>query len=99
MIGLGPVAPNGYIEIFLEEGWMLATIVDEENLGFYRLVKMGKFVFFSIYSTHLKLPISKPFFHSHNSQDLQYVSIIKSYIYTFNHKIKLTYLNANKSEK
>ena len=34
MIGLGPVAPDGLIEIFLEEGWMLATMVDEENLGF-----------------------------------------------------------------
>ena len=78
---------------------MLATMIDEENLEFYRLVKMGKIAFFSIYSTHLKLPISEPFFHSHNSQNLQDVSVIKSYIYTFNHKIKLTYLNANKSEK
>ena len=78
---------------------MLATIVDEENLRFNRLVKMGKFGFFSIYSAHLKLPISKLVFHSHNIQNLQDVSVIKNYIYTFNHKIKLTYLNANKSEK
>ena len=64
---------------------MLATIVDEENLGFYRLVKMGKFAFFSIYSTHLKLPISKLLFDTHNSQNVQDLSIVKSYIYTFNH--------------
>ena len=34
MICLGPVAPKGYIEIFLGEDLMLATMVDEENLGF-----------------------------------------------------------------
>ena len=32
----------------------------------FRLVKMVKFGFFSIYFTHLKLPISKLIFHSHN---------------------------------
>ena len=78
---------------------MLPTRVDKENLRFYRLVKMGKFAFFSIYSTIFKLPILGLVFHSHNSQNLQDVPVIKSYIYTFNHKIKLTYLNANKSEK
>ena len=76
---------------------MLATMVDEENLGFYRVVKMGKFGLFSIHSTHLKLPTSKLLFHSHNSQNLQDLSVIKSYIYTFNQKLKLTYLNAKKS--
>ena len=75
---------------------MLATMVDEENLGFYRLVKIGKLGFLSIYSTHLKLPVSKLVFHSDNSENLQDVSVIKSYIYTFNHKIKLPYLNAKK---
>ena len=78
---------------------MLATVVDEENLGFYKLVKIAKFWLFSIYSTHLKLPILELFFPSHNSQILQDVSVIQRYIYTFSHKIKLTYLNANKSEK
>ena len=45
--------------------WLMKKICD------FRLVKMGKFCFFSIYSTHLRLPISKPIFHSHNSQNLQ----------------------------
>ena len=74
-------------------------MVDEENLGVYSLIKMGKFGLFSIYSTHLKQPISKLVFHSHKCQNLQDMSVIKSYIYTFNHKIKLTCLNNNKSEK
>ena len=78
---------------------MLATTVHEENLGFYRVVKMRKFGFFSLYCTHLKLPISEFVFHSHNSQNVQDLSIVKSYIYTFNHKIKLTYLDTKKSEK
>ena len=65
----------------------------------FRLVKMVKFGFFSIYFTHLKLPILKLIFHSHNSCNLQDVWVIESYIYTFSHKIKLTYLTANKSEK
>ena len=78
---------------------MLATMVAEEKLVSYSLVKIGKFGFFSIYSTHLKLPISELVFDLHNSQNLQDVSAIKSYIYTFNHKIKLPYLNPHKSEK
>ena len=57
---------------------MLPTMVDAENLGFYTLVKMGKFGFFLIYSAHLKLPISRLVFHSHNIQNLQNVSVIKS---------------------
>ena len=77
---------------------MLATMVDEENLGF-QTSQNGKIWLSSIYSTHLKLPISKLIFHSHNSQNLQDMQVIKSYIYTFSHKIELTYLNSNKPEK
>ena len=52
---------------------MVATMVDElmKKICDFRLVKMGTFGFFSIYSTHLKLPISKLIFHSHNSENLQ----------------------------
>ena len=52
---------------------MLAIMVDGlmKKIWDFRLVKMEKFGFFSIYSTHLKLPISKLIFHSHNSQNLQ----------------------------
>ena len=52
---------------------MLATMVDGlmKKIWDFRLVKMGKFGFISIYSTYLKLPISKLSFHSHNSHDLQ----------------------------
>ena len=78
---------------------MLAALVDEEYLGFYRLVRTEKFGFFSIYSKDLKLPLWKLVFHSQSSENLQDVSVIKSYMYSFNHKMKLTCLNANKSEK
>ena len=45
---------------------MLATMVDEKTFDF-RLVKMVKFGFFSIYFTQVKLPIVKLVFHSHNT--------------------------------
>ena len=45
---------------------MLSTMVDEENLEF-RLVKMVKFGFLSMYFTHLKLPILKLIFHLHDT--------------------------------
>ena len=59
---------------------MLATMVDGlmKKIWDFRLVKMGKFGFFSIYSTHLKLPISKLIFHSHNSQNLQDIKSLKA---------------------
>ena len=52
---------------------MLAAMVDGlmKIIWDFRLVKMGKCGFFSIYSIHLKLSISKLIFHSHNSQNLQ----------------------------
>ena len=61
---------------------MLATMVDGlmNKIWDFRLVKMRKFGFFSIYSTHLKLPISKLIFHSHNSQNLQEKSLKATYI-------------------
>ena len=52
---------------------MLATMVDGlmKKIRDFILVKMVKFDFFSKYSTHLKLSISKLIFYSHNSQNLQ----------------------------
>ena len=41
--------------------WLMKRIRD------LRLVKMVEFVFFSIYFTHLKLPILKLIFHSHGT--------------------------------
>ena len=41
--------------------WLMKKIWD------FRLVKMVKFGFFSIYFTHLKLPILRLIFHSHNT--------------------------------
>ena len=50
---------------------MLATMVDGfmKKIWDFRLAKMGKFGFFSIYSTHLKLSISKLIFHSESESE------------------------------
>ena len=54
-------------------------------------------IFFSIYFTHVRLPIKKLILHSHN----RFFRLCKSLktTYTFSHKIKLTCLTANKTEK
>ena len=41
--------------------WLMKKICD------FRLIKMVKFGFFSLYFTHLKLPILRLIFHSHNT--------------------------------
>ena len=67
---------------------MLAAMVDEEIWDF-RLAKM-------VCLTHFKLPFSKLIFHSHNRIFGMCKSLKATYILLVT---KLTYLNANKSEK
>ena len=64
----------------------------------FGLVKMGKFGFFSTYSTHLKLLISKLVFHSHNRIFRIRKSLKATYILLVT-KTKITFLNAKNSEK
>ena len=59
---------------------MMATMVDNENVSNFRVVKMVKFGFFLIYFTHLKLSLVELIFHLHKTYNLQVVQVIKSYI-------------------
>ena len=70
MIGLGTVALEGWIETFWKrvECWLPWLM---EKIWGFRLVKMVKIGFYSIYFTHLKLPFLKLIFHSHHSCNLQ----------------------------
>ena len=53
--------------------------------------------FFLIYFSYIRLSILKPIFHSHNRIFRLYKSLKATY--TFSHKINLTCLTANKSNK